>query len=80
MAGNQTIIKHPSTGEEKKFAFDFSYWSHDGFKDVGGYLTGSDSKYADQKKVFNDLGMGVLNNAWNGFNASLFAYGKLNYK
>jgi kinesin family protein 1 len=29
-----------------------------------------------KKKVFNDLGMGVLNNAWNGFNASLFAYGQ----
>ena len=26
--------------------------------------------------MFNDLGMGVLNNAWSGFNASLFAYGQ----
>jgi hypothetical protein len=30
----------------------------------------------NQKKVFNDLGSGVLNNAWEGFNASLFAYGQ----
>ena len=34
------------------------------------------AKYADQKKVFNDLGAGILKNAWNGFNASLFAYGQ----
>ena len=26
MAGNQTIITNPKTGEEKKFAYDFSYW------------------------------------------------------
>lgn len=27
-------------------------------------------------KVFNDLGRGVLDNAWNGFNSCLFAYGQ----
>lgn len=29
-----------------------------------------------QRKVFNDLGKGVLDNAWNGYNCSLFAYGQ----
>ena len=29
-----------------------------------------------QKKVFNDLGKGVLENAWKGYNCSLFAYGQ----
>ena len=29
-----------------------------------------------QVKVFNDLGKGVLENAWNGYNCSLFAYGQ----
>ena len=29
-----------------------------------------------QKKVYNELGMGVLNNAWEGFNSTLFAYGQ----
>ena len=29
-----------------------------------------------QQKVFNDLGMGVLDNAWSGYNTSLFAYGQ----
>lgn len=26
--------------------------------------------------MFNDLGKGVLDNAWKGFNCSLFAYGQ----
>jgi hypothetical protein len=26
--------------------------------------------------VFQDLGRGILNNAWEGFNTSLFAYGQ----
>ena len=29
-----------------------------------------------QRKVYNDLGKGVLENAWAGFNTSLFAYGQ----
>ena len=31
MKGPTTIITNPDTQEEKDFAFDFSYWSHDGF-------------------------------------------------
>ena len=26
--------------------------------------------------VFNDLGQGILKNAWSGYNATLFAYGQ----
>ena len=41
--------------------------SHDGFKEeANGLLVPTNDKYADQKRVFNDLGMGVLDNAWNG--------------
>ncbi len=29
-----------------------------------------------QKMVFNDVGKGILNNAWNGYNSTLFAYGQ----
>ena len=29
-----------------------------------------------QKRVFDDLGRGVLENAWKGYNCSLFAYGQ----
>ena len=34
------------------------------------------SNYASQKVVFDDLGMGVLKNAYDGYNTSLFAYGQ----
>ena len=29
-----------------------------------------------QQNVFKDLGQGVLDNAWEGYNAALFAYGQ----
>ena len=32
--------------------------------------------YVLQKKVFDDVGRGILENAWNGFHTSLFAYGQ----
>ncbi|CAL1536203.1 unnamed protein product [Lymnaea stagnalis] len=82
MSGQTTIIKNPSTGEEKKFNFDYSYWSHDGFKEAGDGSMLSDTshpngkKFADQNKVYQDLGEGVLKNAWEGFNSTLFAYGQ----
>ena len=31
MFGPKTTIINPDSAEEKEFAFDFSYWSHDGF-------------------------------------------------
>ena len=64
--GKVTTIQNPETGEKKPFTFDFSYWSH----------CTEDPDYADQSKVFQDLGVTVLENAWNGYNASLFAYGQ----
>lgn len=50
MNGNTTIINDPNqkTGE-KKFTFDFSYWSHDGYRErEDGYLEPVEAKYADQ--------------------------------
>ena len=77
MTGNTTIITNPQTGEEKKFTYDFSYWSFDGFTEQpDGYNKPNNSKYHDQAQVFKDLGQGVLTNAWEGYNASLFAYGQ----
>lgn len=29
-----------------------------------------------QMKVYNELGVGVLENAWEGYNSTLFAYGQ----
>ncbi|XP_041372207.1 kinesin-like protein KIF28P [Gigantopelta aegis] len=83
MNGPVTMIQNPEDkNDEKKFTFDYSYWSHDGSKEQpDGYHAQDPShpngkKFADQKKVFNDLGMGILTNAWEGYNSTLFAYGQ----
>lgn len=43
----------------KDYAFDYSYWSHDGFitpdKEMGFLYPEPGSNYIDQNKVFNDL-------------------------
>ena len=79
MNGNTTIIKAPPTELDKEatkmFTFDYSYWSFDGFKEEpSGYLApdGPRSRYCDQKKIFDDLGQGILRNAMDGYNASIF--------
>uniref|UniRef100_A0A7E4V2Q9 Kinesin-like protein n=1 Tax=Panagrellus redivivus TaxID=6233 RepID=A0A7E4V2Q9_PANRE len=77
--GKSTSIRDPnaSKDEPKWFTFDYSYWSNDGYKTLSnGYLSPDKGHYADQKRVFEDLGKGVLDNAWNGYNCSLFAYGQ----
>jgi len=83
MSGASTKISNPEdSNESKTFAFDYSYWSFDGSKDRGDGYQMSDkghsngSKFCDQEKVFNDLGKGILKNAWEGYNSSLFAYGQ----
>ncbi|XP_060068434.1 kinesin-like protein KIF28P [Ylistrum balloti] len=77
MSGNSTTITDPNSGQSKTFAFDHSYWSHDGFvEDKDGVNIPQTDNYADQRQVFNDLGKGVLDNAWQGYNAALFAYGQ----
>ena len=79
MNGPATKIRNPEEpkAEPKNFAFDFSYWSHDGCVDNNGYMeAAAGSNYASQQKVFDDLGAGVLKNAYEGYNTSLFAYGQ----
>lgn len=78
MNGPTTTITNPETKEAKPFAFDESFWSHDGFEDDGtGYMKPlAGSKYADQRYVFDTFGQRVLDNAWNGFHCCLFAYGQ----
>uniref|UniRef100_S4RVC2 Kinesin-like protein n=1 Tax=Petromyzon marinus TaxID=7757 RepID=S4RVC2_PETMA len=79
MEGNTTRIIKPRSGDAdvKTFTFDYSYWSHDGFVALdNGYLAPENEQFADQKRVFSDLGEGILENAWNGYNCSLFAYGQ----
>ena len=58
MQGNNTYIADPGApGEEpRKFAFDFSYWSHDGFKELDdGYLASAEPQYADQVRQLAHL-------------------------
>eukprot|EP00930_Biecheleria_cincta_P084034 TRINITY_DN73531_c0_g1_i1.p1 TRINITY_DN73531_c0_g1~~TRINITY_DN73531_c0_g1_i1.p1 ORF type:complete len:828 (+),score=192.69 TRINITY_DN73531_c0_g1_i1:80-2485(+) len=78
MNGPTTTITNPETKEAKPFAFDESFWSHDGFEDDGaGYMRPlPGTKYADQRYVFDTFGQRVLDNAWNGFHCCLFAYGQ----
>lgn len=50
MDGNSTTISSPSSSTDTRtFTFDYSYWSHDGYKELeDGYLTPVSSEYADQ--------------------------------
>eukprot|EP00741_Cyanophora_paradoxa_P015133 tig00020848_g14604.t1 len=66
MDGKNTTITDPESGEARTFTFDHSYWSHDK----------ESANFATQDTVFKDLGQDVLENAWQGYNASLFAYGQ----
>ncbi|XP_051165138.1 kinesin-like protein Klp98A isoform X2 [Leptopilina boulardi] len=50
----------------KDFTFDHSYWSFDD----------SDDNYASQEEVYYDLGLEVIESAFEGYNACVFAYGQ----
>jgi len=63
MAGGTTSITNPDTGEVKSFSFDYSYWSH-----------APGDNFATQKVVFDDLGIGVLENAWQVFSVPTFCF------
>ena len=64
-------------GKEKTFTFDHSFWSHDDFEtDENGIFVPTSQKYADQRKVYECLGVEILQNAWDGYNCCLFAYGQ----
>lgn len=77
MQDPMTILR-PHNGEaERKFTFDYSFWSFDGFEEeANGYMKPTGSKYADQKLVFNKIGTKILDNAQEGYHCCLFAYGQ----
>jgi len=78
MNDGTTILKDPENKKERKFDFDCSYWSHDGFvtDPETAYMSPEPgSIYADQDKVFNDFGIQLLDNAFEGYNVCMFAYG-----
>lgn len=63
MNGAKTTLLDPSGAvAPKEFTFDFSYWSFDS----------SSPSFATNPKVYSDLGVSVLNNAWSGYNCCLF--------
>ncbi|XP_076437363.1 kinesin-like protein KIF28 [Babylonia areolata] len=83
MQGATTSITDPNDESDvKKFTFDYSYWSFDGCKTQANGYYGADKshangkKFCDQKRVYDDLGVGILENAWAGYNSTLFAYGQ----
>ncbi|KFV87338.1 Kinesin-like KLP6, partial [Struthio camelus australis] len=70
MNSNSTSIYDPrNPGLVKTFTFDLAYWSHSGFLKDKNTVT-------QAREVFRDLGEGVLENAWQGYNATLLAYGQ----
>jgi len=67
MQGPRTTLSDPSGGvPPRDFTFDYSYWSFDP----------AAPNFATNPKVYADLGVNVLNNAWQGFNCCLLAYGQ----
>jgi len=48
------------------FTFDQSFFS----------LDSEDSRFSSQEKVFDALGQDLLENAFQGYNACIFAYGQ----
>nr|XP_026498901.1 kinesin-like protein Klp98A isoform X1 [Vanessa tameamea] len=52
--------------KSKDFTFDHSYWSFDS----------GDKHFATQDQVFADLGLDVIDSAFEGYNACVFAYGQ----
>ncbi|PYI28714.1 kinesin family protein [Aspergillus indologenus CBS 114.80] len=80
MKGNQTVLIPPPGADDKlrkaggkgavegpkAFAFDRSYWSFD--KNA--------PNYASQDNLFGDLGVPLLDNAFQGYNNCIFAYGQ----
>uniref|UniRef100_A0A8D2M714 Kinesin family member 13A n=1 Tax=Zonotrichia albicollis TaxID=44394 RepID=A0A8D2M714_ZONAL len=64
MEGNQTVLHPPPSNV---FAFDHCFWSMD---------ESNTTKYAGQEVVFKCLGEGILEKAFQGYNACIFAYGQ----
>ncbi|XP_075749316.1 kinesin-like protein KIF28 [Rhipicephalus microplus] len=85
MRGQETQLWSPGqsfASEPRKFTFDHCFWSFDGFLQLDdGYCTPDPEHehgalYADQERVYKDLGREVVRSAWQGYNAALLAYGQ----
>jgi len=68
MSGPTTTIHSTKPGEElKTFSFDYSYWSH---------TDPNDPSFATQSRVYEDLGIEMLDHSIEGYNVCIFAYGQ----
>ncbi|XP_077941219.1 kinesin-like protein KIF28 [Gasterosteus aculeatus] len=80
MVTSSITIQDPRESKcRRTFSFDYAYWSHSSFtRDSGGLYVPEEpgGRYADQNSVFQDLGEGILENALQGYNATLLAYGQ----
>ncbi|CAF2419386.1 unnamed protein product [Rotaria sp. Silwood2] len=63
-----TFIRNPIDDTIKHYKYDYSYWSCD--ENV------NNQKFATQKKVYQDLGIEMLEHAFEGYNVCIFAYGQ----
>jgi len=66
MQNNQTILEGLGKKSKKTFAFDHCFWSIDS----------NNPKFSGQEDVFKALGLDILDNAFEGYNACIFAYGQ----
>ncbi|KAK3593264.1 hypothetical protein CHS0354_012358 [Potamilus streckersoni] len=75
MSGKTTCIRNPKAvgpkdskeGAIKSFNFDYSYWSH---------TSPEDPNFASQKQVYEEIGLEMLDHAFEGYNVCIFAYGQ----
>ncbi|VDP23255.1 unnamed protein product [Onchocerca flexuosa] len=67
MAGSTTTITGGNAPDRThSFNFDYSYWS----------FNKNDSNFASQQQVYQDLGVEMLDHAFEGYNVCIFAYGQ----
>uniref|UniRef100_A0A671W3G4 Kinesin family member 13A n=1 Tax=Sparus aurata TaxID=8175 RepID=A0A671W3G4_SPAAU len=67
LTGENSVFTLPVLSLLQVFAFDHCFWSMD---------ESNVPKYAGQEVVFKCLGEGILENAFQGYNACIFAYGQ----
>ncbi|CAF0990027.1 unnamed protein product [Adineta steineri] len=63
-----TFIRNPIDDSVKHYKYDYSYWSCD--ENV------NNQKFDTQKQVYEDLGIEMLEHAFEGYNVCIFAYGQ----
>lgn len=65
MSKKNTLITS-SSNQTHKFEYDYSYWS----------MEKTNLNFASQQQVYNDLGVEMLEHAFQGYNVCIFAYGQ----